>query len=440
MAETNPPPVGSLLGLAQGDPAEQLAYVVETMRTLSSQTDPQRMVLDYGTRVRQLMKIDRFVSLSRRDLVTPQVMITRTNLSEDPDAANPWTERHRLPVLAGGVLADLIYGDVPAVLNDLSVPANDPAHPYLAGMRSLIAIPLYDGGQSLNMVVLARRTPDGFDARTLPEHVWMSNLFGRATHNLVLSQEVRRAYDAVDKELANVAAIQRSLLPRHLPDIPTLDLAAHYQTSRRAGGDYYDFLPLPGGRWGILVADVSGHGTPAAVIMAVVHSLVLNAPAEMDDPPGRLLSFVNDRLADRYTGGTGTFVTAFYGVYDPPTRSLSYASAGHPSPLLRRACSGGVINIDGARGLPMGIDAGEDYPTSTVQLSPGDLILLYTDGFSEARAPAGGFLGADGLSAVLATARGPAATVLSTTLAAVEQFTAAAAPSDDRTLLAVGVG
>ncbi len=432
-------PAGPLLGLVQGTAAEQLAYVVETMRAMSGQTDPQRMVREYGDRVRKLMDIDRSVSLSRRDVDRPRVVVTRTSLA-DASAPNPWTERDRLPVLPGGLLSDLIWGDVPVILNDLTVSECDPAHAYLAGMRSLVAIPLYDQGQSLNMVVLARRTPGGFDDRHLPEHVWMSNLFGRAAHTLVLSQDLRRAYDAVDRELASVAAIQRSLLPEVLPAIPTLDLAAHYQTSRRAGGDYYDVLPLPNGRWGILVADVSGHGTPAAVIMAVVHSLVLTAPAEVDDPPGRLLAFVNDRLAARYTAGGGTFVTAFYGVYDPPTRSLTYASAGHPSPLLRRACSGGVVNIDGTRGLPMGIDAGERYPTATVQLSPGDVLLVYTDGLSEARSPTGAFLGADGLSAVLAAARGSAADVLAATLAAVEQFTGGAAPTDDRTLLAVGVG
>jgi sigma-B regulation protein RsbU (phosphoserine phosphatase) len=439
MTTPDPTPVGALLGLVQGNPAEQLAYVVDTMRTLSAQTDPQQMVRDYGDRVRRMLDIDCTVTLSRRDVPRPKVLVTRSSLT-DPNGINPWTERHLLPVVDHGLLCDLIWGDVPVVLNDLHIDPADPAHRYLGQMRSLAAIPLYEGGQSVNMVVLARRVPGGFDDRHLPEHVWMSNLFGRATHTLVLSQEVRRAYDAVDRELANVAAIQRSLLPRYLPAIPTLDLAAHYQTSRRAGGDYYDFLPLPGGRWGILMADVSGHGTPAAVIMAVVHSLVLNAPADLDDPPGRLLAFVNDRLANRYTGGTGTFVTAFYGVYDPATRSLTYASAGHPSPLLRRASSGGVINIDGTRGLPMGIDADEPYPTATIQLAPGDLLLIYTDGFSEARSPDGDFLGPDGLSATLADAPASANDVMAATLARVEAFTDNAAPTDDRTLIAVRVG
>ena len=294
MADTDRTPVGAMLGLVRGTPDEQLAYVVDTMRSMSRQTDPQQMVRDYGDRVRRMLDIDCSVSLSRRDVSRPRVTVTRSSLS-DPSAANPWTHKHLLPVLDGGVLSDLIWGDVPAVVNDLRVPESDPAFPYLRDMRSLVAIPLYDQGQSLNMVVLARTTPNGSTPDTCPS-TWMSNLFGRATFNLVLSQEVRRAYDTIDRDLARVAAIQRSLLPEALPAIPTLDVAAHYQTSRRAGGDYYDFLPLPGGRWGILSADVSGHSTPAAVIMAIVHSIVAHAPTVVDDPPGRLLSFVNDRL------------------------------------------------------------------------------------------------------------------------------------------------
>src|SRR6185369_10191873 len=128
------------------------------------------------------------------------------------------------------------------------------------------------------------REPKAFNPDQFPEFVWMGNLFGRATHNLVLSDELRSAYNTVDREMQIVADIQRSLLPETLPKIPTLDLAAYYQTSRRAGGDYYDFFPLPDGRWGILIADVSGHGTPAAVIMAITHSIAHSFPGPPSSP------------------------------------------------------------------------------------------------------------------------------------------------------------
>src|SRR5262249_57089037 len=140
----------------------------------------------------------------------------------------------------------------------------------------------------------------------------VSKVCGRATHNVVVEEELRMAYNAVDREMRIVADIQRSLLPEKLPKIPTLDLAASYQTSRQAGGDYYDFFPLPDGKWGILIADVSGHGTPAAVLMAVTHSLAHTYPGP-PTPPSAMLDYVNGKLADLYTGSGDTFVTAFYG-------------------------------------------------------------------------------------------------------------------------------
>src|SRR5690606_22631128 len=121
------------------------------------------------------------------------------------------------------------------------------------------------------------------------------NLFGRATHNLVLAERLEETYTAVDRELQAVANIQRSLLPSELPKISTMRLAAHYQTSRRAGGDYYDFFPLADNRWGILIADVSGHGTPAAVMMAITHVIAHTQPGQAT-PPSRMLNFLNDQL------------------------------------------------------------------------------------------------------------------------------------------------
>ncbi len=166
------------------------------------------------------------------------------------------------------------------MINDFEVAPDDPAAEFLAGHGSLVAIPLLDQGVALNMVVHLRREPAAFDPEMLPEHVWTANLFGRATNSLVLAGTVKTAYEEIDRELKAVAAIQRSLLPAKLPELSSLKLAAHYETARRAGGDYYDFIPLPGGLLGILIADVSGHGTPAAVMMAVMHSIVHNYPGE----------------------------------------------------------------------------------------------------------------------------------------------------------------
>ena len=413
-----------------------LAFIVETMREMSLQTDPEKMVQAYGGRVREMYPNDRFISLSRRGLKKPQVLITRSILT--PTVTNPWENRDKLPILCGGLLSDLIWGDEPVFISDIILDDEDPSKPLLEGMRSLIALPLYDTGQALNMVVLCKKDADGFNRALLPQQVWMSNLFGRATHNLVLSREVQKAYDAVDRELRVVADMQQSLLPPELPNIPSLELAVHYQTSKRAGGDYYDFFPMPEGKWGILLADVSGHGTPAAVIMAVTHSIAHTLVGE-PAPPSRLLQFVNEHLTARYTGGKGTFVTAFYGIYDPATRTLTYCSAGHcPSRLYRRRnCE--TVSLDQSRHLPLGIEAEEAFTDATVTFSPGETLLLYTDGITEARDPMGEFFGVQRLDDLLACIKigDSAQDTVDRVLDAVKCFSGDVPAGDDRTLLAV---
>ena len=425
----------TLISSFNGTPQEQLDYVVATMREMSRQTDPQVMVLQYGARVRHLMGTERFISLSRRGLERPYVTITRSSLAIEE--VNPWLHPHRLKILKGGLLAELIWGDTPVILDEVRLDPDDPAHYLLEEVGSLAAIPLYDKGVSLNMVVLGRKAPFGFNRDLLAEHVWMSNLFGRATNNLVLSRELQKAYEAVDREMQVVAEIQQSLLPIALPNIPTLDLAVHYQTSKRAGGDYYDFFPLANGRWGILVADVSGHGTPAAVIMAVTHSIAHTLEGE-PQPPSKLLAFVNNHLTQRYTGNNGTFVTAFYGIYDCPTRTLTYASAGHCPPRIRR--NGQLESMDQSRHLPLGIECGQTYVDVVETLAPGDTMFIYTDGITEARAPKGEFYGLELLDEVLMKCNScTAESLLQDALGSLQAFTQDKAATDDRTLLAVVV-
>ncbi len=416
----------------------RMDYVVDTMREISRQTDPQQMVEVYGKRVRQIMHADGFVSLSRRHLERPYYRITRSHVWGSE--RNPWKQRDDLPVFSRGILGELIWGDLPRLIADFECPPDDPACEFLAGHRSLWAIPLYDQGVALNMVVLLRSEPGAWlrDLDRLPENVWISNLFGRATHNLVLRDEVKQAYEAVDRELQVVADIQRSLLPRQLPKIPTLDLAVHYQTSRRAGGDYYDFFALPDGRWGFLIADVSGHGTPAAVMMAVTHSIA-HTLNEDPDPPSKLLDFVNQHLTRRYTSETGTFVTAFYGVYDPSNRTITYANAGHDPPRHKRAGSIVLGSLEGGINLPLGIDPDETYVDCAQKFWPGDALIFYTDGITEARARGGELFGPQRLDQILLAGDFTAKDLARQTMAAVDAFTEGRPPTDDRTLLVATV-
>ena len=129
---------------------------------------------------------------------------------------------------------------------------------------------------------------------------------------------------------------------------------------------------------------MSGHGTPAAVIMAITHSIAHTYPGP-PLPPQAILSYVNEQLALRYTAPFGAFVTAFYGIYDPATRVLRYACAGHNPPRLKHCDTGEIESLDQASSLPLGIDPEEKYRECLHTFRPGDQIIFYTDGMTEAR-------------------------------------------------------
>lgn len=411
---------------------ERLAIVVEAMREMSLETDPESLVRKYSTRSRQLTPVDRLVALSRRNIEAPKFRVTRASIWEDK--INPWKEPHRLPVMEGGLLGELIYGDEPRILHTIEFGANDPGREYLEGMGSLVFIPNYDKGAAMNGVLLMRRERDAFQPEKLPELVWLSSLFGRATHNLVLSAELDRAYKEVDSELRYVADLQRSLLPTALPKCESLDIAAHYATSRRAGGDYYDVFSLGEGRIGVIMADVVGHGTPAAVLMAITHSLAHNHRAVAHDPAA-FLSAINRDLASRYTRDTGAFVTAFYGVYDQRTRRFEYSNAGHPLPLVKRCSDGSAFSLDDGRSLPLGIDDSVVYESAETTLAPGDQVVFYTDGITEAFSRDRQMYGTGRLQRAIENCALTASGLIATILEDVEVFTGSAPPDDDRTLL-----
>lgn len=255
-------------------------------------------------------------------------------------------------------------------------------------------------------------------------------------------ERIRELLRSLDKELQAVGEIQRSLLPIEVPAVEGLDLAASYQTSSRAGGDYFDFFILPpstpGGpaRLGILIADVSGHGTPAAVLMAVTHSIA-HGFDQPQRPPSDLLSFVNRRLCLSYTNSNVSFVTAFYGIYDPATRVLNYSSAGHNPPRLRDNSRAWTELLE-AQGLPLGVMHEAKYKTRTVQLQPGDMLVFYTDGITEARNPEGEFFGVQRIDELIDAENGNTHFLLQQLLARVKEF-AGTEVSDDQTLLLMSI-
>jgi len=417
---------------------EELDIVDKTMKTISSITDPEELVEAYWDGIGSLVPMHHYISLSRRGLEAPEYLITRSSLFTEH--FNPWKQRDRLPRFSGGLLAEIVYGNKPVIVEDLPsrLAEDEPARFYLEGFKSLYALPQYDNGESLNMSAMLLKEGDVLDHAAIPVMHWHAGLFGRGTTNLVLRNQLSTAMAALDRELQAVGEIQRSLLPAKLPKIRGFELATDYETSARAGGDYYDFFPLCDGGWGIFIADVAGHGTPAAVLMAITHAIAHAEPGT-HEPPLQLLTHLNQRLTKSYTRN-GTFITAFYAVLDPNTRTLTYSMAGHDPPRLVR--DNKIISLDENGGLPLGILCDQPYTQSTVQLQSGDLLVLYTDGITEAMAPLKGpsreLFGIERLDELLLGCKpGTAAECITRIREAVAGFRENQPATDDQTLVAL---
>ena len=197
----------------------ELDVVDRTMRTISSMSDPEELVDTYWTNVGELIPVHDYMSLSRRNVEPPKFVITRSSrFTEHP---NPWTQRERLPVLAGGIVGEIVYGNRPVIIDDLParLKADDPAYFYLQGFQALFALPQYDDGESLNVTIMLLPRGDEIERDMIPMLHWQAGLFGRGTQNQVLRNQLTAAMAKLDRELQVVGEIQRSLLPETLPTV-----------------------------------------------------------------------------------------------------------------------------------------------------------------------------------------------------------------------------
>ncbi|HEY9849440.1 MAG TPA: GAF domain-containing SpoIIE family protein phosphatase [Leptolyngbyaceae cyanobacterium] len=220
-----------------------------------------------------------------------------------------------------------------------------------------------------------------------------------AIANDELTVELRKK-ERLDRELEIGAEIQQRLLPRQCPQIPGLALAARCKPANRVGGDYYDFIPtchtpqasLSGekpslcNRWGIVIGDVMGKGVPAGLIMTMTRGM-LRAEVLNGHSPGRILQHLNQVMyAD--LENSHRFVTLFYSEYNLETGILCYSNAAHNPPLLWQASTRSVKRLD-TLGMLIGLDTNSQYEEAQVDLAPGDTLIYYTDGFTEASNPSG---------------------------------------------------
>ena len=245
----------------------------------------------------------------------------------------------------------------------------------------------------------------------------------------------RRRLASIELELETARHIQESTLPAGVPQIPGLDLAVRYVPAEQVAGDFYDFLPGEGRRLGILVSDVSGHGIGAALIASMV-KIAVAAQADHAASPGRVLTEMNRIFHGKLKG---TFVTAVYAFVELDEGRLTWASAGHPPPLLWRSREGRVEELR-QDGLVLGRLSRAAYRETSVPLAPGDRLVLFTDGIPEAQSPSGEAFGDDRLQKVVAEGAGLAADAFaSLLLERVAAWTGRTSEADDLTLVVLRV-
>jgi serine phosphatase RsbU (regulator of sigma subunit) len=243
-------------------------------------------------------------------------------------------------------------------------------------------------------------------------------------------------HQKVGQELALAGEIQASFLPGVVPDVPGWQVTATLEPARETAGDFYDFIPLPDGRLGVLVADVAGKGMGAALYMALSRTLIRTYAAEYHTRPALVLHAANDRIL--MDTRASLFVTAFYGILDPVSGTLTYCNAGHNPPYLLNAKDGGSAQELGGTGIPLGIEEDVTWHQGAVPLAPGDVLVLYTDGITEAQDGQEEFFGEQRLLEIAQANLGRSARDIQDVLIAeVHGFVGDAPQFDDITLMVV---
>jgi len=334
-----------------------------------------------------------------------------------------WVVRHNQPQIVNDVHSDARF--FAQITEEASLE-----------VQSLLCAPLVTRGQVIGALEIVNKTHGGqFDDDDVD---LLTSFAGQAAIAIVRAKLYQQRLEQLqlEKELAVARQIQIDMLPKRCPVVPGWQSAAFYQPARLVGGDFYDFFELPGepGRWGIVVADVADKGVPAALFMALSRTMIRTS-ALADRTPVAALLWANQLILNDSQGGL--FLTAFYAELDTLTGRLTYANAGHHRPLWWQTSARGFQEL-AAYGIVLGALETIELEERAIVVMPGDLVVLYTDGLTDAMDGAGQLFGAGRLREVVAAhAAGTAQQILAAVVQAVRDFVGTAPQFDDLTLLVV---
>jgi sigma-B regulation protein RsbU (phosphoserine phosphatase) len=293
---------------------------------------------------------------------------------------------------------------------------------------SEVAIPLHVGERLIGVFTASHPELDAFPRQQLRILQALCEHVAVAVHNARRFQSERSEREAMSREAQEARLIQQALLPKCSPYIPGFAVSGLSVAAGAVGGDWYDFIPFPDGRWGLVLADVSGKGTAAALLMSATRGM-LRSLAEACCGPAEVLTKLNGMLVDDFPAGK--FVTMVYAVLDPAARTVSFANAGHLRPLL--IDSAGAQFLETERGMPLGLSCGE-YSETMVNLSAGSRLIFYSDGLTEAENHVDEEYGQDRLAEHASSAKASAVSIVDH----VRAFTHGAGLLDDASVVFIG--
>jgi sigma-B regulation protein RsbU (phosphoserine phosphatase) len=306
------------------------------------------------------------------------------------------------------------------------------------GLRSILCVPLRSQDQVTGVIYVDNRLQAGIFGRD------DLDLLTAVASNAAIAIENARLYQVavekgrMERELQMARAVQSSLLPHHTPQMPGWEFEARWQPAREVSGDYYDFIALDGEQLGLVIADVSDKGMPSALFMALTRSTIRATTSQLPSPADGITEA--NRLICADSAG-GMFVTLFYALLDPPSGRLTYVNAGHNPPLLCRAGDHGeaeLLDELQPTGMALGVVEDTKFVQRTVHLQPGDFVLLYTDGVTDATGEGLQPYGMDRLRRVILDHQpAPVAGLVAALERSIGDFTGGATQFDDIAILAV---
>ena len=329
------------------------------------------------------------------------------------------------------------HPDVDMVLSDINMPQMDGLtllNQLNELNRDLRAVIVTAYGDMKNIRTAMNR--GAFDFITKPiDFGDLEATIDKTLAHLEVMRDALRSRDelvAIRRELGVAAKMQESILPTAFPDGPHFQLHASMTPALEVGGDFYDFFPLEDGNLGIVMADVSGKGVPAALFMMVSRT-IMKGTALGEHQPSKVLEEANQLLVE--SNEESMFVTLFYARYEPRSGTMHFANGGHNLPYIVRA-SGEVEPLECDSGVVLGVLPGFEFPAGSIKLGPGDSVFFYTDGVTEAMDPDGEEYGEAEMCAVLERAAGSGPRqMIDDIVAAVRAHAGEAPQSDDLTCL-----